>query len=319
MDYFKILEIETTNDLKIIKQAYKKLAKKYHPDICKSQKCEEKFKEINTAYQILSDEEKRKKFIQKNNKTIFDMGIDLNIDNIFKNNENTIYDKKYKRTKFYDFDIIKQIEVPLNIIYYGGEITENYEYYEECPKCQGFGGELEICNKCNGSSYITRFDNFVIKNETCDKCGGKGVKIINLCDKCGGKGYFIKKENIKIEIIKGLPEKSKLRYKNKGNKKDDKSGSLIYEINYKKSDKIYKIKNDLIVEVDLYKEDIEQILKNDFEKEIKYFDEKILLNSENFNSMNSNELLLLNKGFKKYNKNEKGNLILKFNFHFVKI
>ncbi|KYH34522.1 chaperone protein DnaJ [Clostridium tepidiprofundi DSM 19306] len=229
-DYYKILGLEKGASEADIKKAFKKLALKYHPDRNSGNKeAEEKFKEINEAYQILSDPEKKARYDQFGtadfsggfsgfNGAGFDFS-DLGdiFGDIFgggfggfggfggSSRRNTNAPRK-------GADIETTINLTFEEAAFGVEKNITITKREKCEVCSGTGANPGTsprkCDKCGGTGIIrqtrsTAFGSFTTQT-TCDKCGGKGEIIDSPCKNCNGTGTVKKEKNIKINIPAGV-------------------------------------------------------------------------------------------------------------------
>lgn len=234
-DYYEVLGVAQDADKKAIKDAFRQLTLKFHPDRNKEPGAEEKFKEIAEAYAILSDPEKRSQYDSRGFAGVADFstedlfsGIDFGdifgdmgfgfggglFDGLFRHNR-----KNY--TKGRDVDI--QLVVSLSTINTGGEELINLDHPISCPTCHGTGTEPGTqprkCDACNGSGnkVISRKEmkdqGSVVFQQitTCPNCHGQGVFIDHPCKECHGNGKLKKKESIKVKIPKGAEDGMALR------------------------------------------------------------------------------------------------------------
>ena len=233
-DYYEVLGVSKTASEAELKSAFRKLAKQYHPDINKEANAEEKFKEIQEAYAILSDEGKRRQYDQFGhsapggngfNSGGFDFsGFDFSdiISEAFgggfsgfggrssaTNRARKGQDRLYKmRLTFMEaiFGTTKDIQL---------------ELFETCSDCSGKGGHgEETCSRCDGRGSITQeqrtlFGTFASKT-TCPICGGQGVKYKTTCNKCNGAGKVRNKKTLTITVPAGVDNDNQLRLSGKG-------------------------------------------------------------------------------------------------------
>jgi molecular chaperone DnaJ len=203
-DYYKILGVDRNSSESDIKSAYKKLAFKYHPDKNGgSKESEEKFKEIQEAYSVLSDTNKKSKYD----------GGGFNMDDIFGGFggfggfDFDIFGRDRNRQKKGE-DIKIKVSVTLNDILFGTLKKTEYRRGFVCKTCNGLGGSgIETCNSCGGSGRkrevrMTPFGRMVTEVE-CDSCGGTGKTVKHKCNDCGGTGIVYRNESIDIQIPKG--------------------------------------------------------------------------------------------------------------------
>lgn len=240
-DYYKILGIDKKSTKEEIKKAYRNLSKKYHPDI--NPEGEEKFKEINEAYETLIDDNKRNNYDNPNH-----FSSNFNFTNPFES-----FSKNFNKR-----ERIKNINVNINPIdsYMGVKKDITYSINFNCQNCEGKGGKTKKCDTCNGDGYIiqkigTGFFNKVIK-KPCHICAGKGYQLIEICFECGGVGKKSKYQTLSINLPKGCGNGDSFRVKGKGDYGDvDGFGDLILIINVVNENGYEKNGNDLIYELNL--------------------------------------------------------------------
>lgn len=181
-NYYEILGVSKDATHDAIKKAYKKLSIKWHPDKHmnespnKQKEAEEKFKDINEAYEVLSDPKKRQEYDNPMS-SMFDFF------SFFGNNH-----KVQKGT-----DVLININLTIEDFY--NNSTKHLKYFvnKRCSHCNGEGGTTVKCKKCGGSGFISqtiKHGNSILNNITqCDECQGTGIKIIDKCNYCNGTGF----------------------------------------------------------------------------------------------------------------------------------
>lgn len=227
--YYEILGVNENTSQKDIKKAYRKKAKKYHPDSNSEDADEEKFKKINEAYQVLSDEEKRKKYDRFGKSGISEEA------------------RRRARSDFSDFDDLfgslfgglfgggsgrrrrgkslrTKVTITLEEAYEGAKKSIRVRRKKKCEKCNGTGaknGSLKTCPECNGSGKKRHVSRTLFGKQvsvaTCDKCGGRGKIPEEKCEKCGGTGKVSEKETLEINVPRGVRHGQKLKLGGKGN------------------------------------------------------------------------------------------------------
>lgn len=267
-DYYEILGVDEDASQKEIKKAYRKMAKKYHPDVSDEPNAEEKFKEASEAYEVLSDEEKRAKYDRFGHAGVdqdqagfgqggFGQGDFGSFDDIFdmffgggggrgrrKNARRKGADLKYNLTIDFEeavFGTEKEITVPRT---------------EECDSCNGTGAksdsDVETCAKCNGSGQIrfqqkTPLGQFV-QTKTCDRCKGTGKFIKDPCPACNGKGKVKRRRTVTVNVPAGVEDGSRLRMRGEGETGENggPAGDLFVVINVR-SHKLFERRGDDIL------------------------------------------------------------------------
>ena len=226
-DYYEVLGVDKTADEKEIKKAYRKLARKYHPDVVEEDKKEEateKFKEISEAYAVLSDEEKRQRY------DLFGFG--------------TGRSRSRSAGPRRGSDIYTEIEITLEEAANGAdkEVTVRHDVF--CPVCEGSkaepGSEVETCPVCGGTGQRKQIRQSlfgqVMNVVQCGECNGTGKIIKEPCHNCKGKGTIKESKTLNIKIPAGVESGNRLRVSGEGNVGDvgGGNGDLYVEIYIKR-------------------------------------------------------------------------------------
>ncbi len=234
-DYYEVLGVSKDASMADIKSAFRRLAKQYHPDVNKEPDAEKKFKEIQEAYAVLSDENRRKQYDQFGHAAFdggatgsgfggFDAsGFDFSdiFDSIFGNSFGFGGSSRSTNRSTRGNDKLMRIRLSFEEAIYGCEKTINIDVDTTCPECDGKGGfHEETCDKCHGSGTVsteqrTLFGTFITKN-TCPKCGGKRRIYQDKCNKCHGKGVIRENKNLAVTIPKGVDNGYRLKLSGKG-------------------------------------------------------------------------------------------------------
>lgn len=236
-DYYEVLGIKKGASEDEIKKAYRKMAKKYHPDVNKDPGAEDKFKEINEAYEVLSDPQKKATYDQFGH-----AGMDGanfggggfggaggfgSFEDIFGSFFGGGFGGGQRRAQSgprKGNDRFMQMRIDFMDAIFGKTETITLEVDEQCSECLGSGAksksDIETCPTCNGTGRVvtqqrTAFG--VFQNESvCPTCHGSGKKIKNRCPKCNGKGYEHKRVKLDIKIPAGIQSGQQVRVANKG-------------------------------------------------------------------------------------------------------
>ncbi len=243
-DYYAILGVPKSASEKEIKQAYRKLARKYHPDVNPGNKqAEEKFKEINEAYQILSDKEKRAQYDQ-----LYDAwkqgipfgrqpggfgpgGFDFTtftnweegssfadlLEQLFGSwGPSPRPERRSRPSKGQDME--QEVTITLEEAYNGGTKQITVTLPQTCPYCGGSGenpsSPRQTCPECRGSGRASTFGG--ILGLVCSRCGGAGTISSDYCRNCAGRGQITQQKRLEVKIPPGVDTGSRIRLAGQG-------------------------------------------------------------------------------------------------------
>lgn len=197
MNPYQILGVSENASEDEIKKAYRELAKKWHPDVNKDEKAEDKFKEISAAYESLKNNNWR--YSEPRNNNSFDIQDIFNNFGIFDFGFNPFQQKRNIRKKR------TQIQISLEDAFNGcsKKIILNEEI--PCPICNHTGFKLtgKTCSSCNGNGRVRSQSGVVSIATTCSKCMGMGREIESKCSSCNGNGKTIQKKELILSIPPG--------------------------------------------------------------------------------------------------------------------
>ena len=237
-DYYEVLGVSKTATEEEIKKAYRSLAKKYHPDLNPDNKeAEEKFKEVNEAYETLSDPTKRSQYDQFGHAGpqqfgggAYGGGFDGfgGINDIFEAffgggaRRGGSASSSNRPRQGDDIEQTVTIDFMESINGCKREIKVNVE--EECSSCGGTGAfskkDINVCGRCHGRGSVIVEQNSLFgriqTQTTCPKCGGRGQDITRKCEKCSGKGRSRKTKDITVNIPAGISDGMSMRLEGKG-------------------------------------------------------------------------------------------------------
>eukprot|EP00257_Ricinus_communis_P021580 XP_015581106.1 uncharacterized protein LOC8260098 isoform X1 [Ricinus communis] len=241
-DHYSTLNVDRNATLQEIKSSYRKLARKYHPDLNKGPGAEEKFKEISAAYEVLSDDEKRSlydRFGEAGLQGEYDgssgsQGMDpFDIYNAFFGDSDGFFGgmgeaggiKFNMRNTGKDLDIRYNLNVSFEESIFGGQQEIEFSCFETCDKCGGTGAKssssIKSCADCGGRGGVMKTQRtpfgMMSQVSTCSKCNGDGKLITDHCQKCGGNGNVSTKRSIKIVIPPGISDGALMRIQGEGN------------------------------------------------------------------------------------------------------
>lgn len=242
-DYYEVLGVDKNASDSEIKKAYRKLAMKYHPDQNPGDKsAEEKFKEVNEAYEVLSNQEK---------KALYDQygfaGVDPNFNpnagfggggfggfggfgdlgdifgDFFGGGASSSQGRRNGPSK--GQNIMAEIEISFEDAAFGCEEQISYQRIEPCQTCGGSGckegTQPETCSYCGGRGTVRTQQNFMgmtmQSSQPCPKCGGAGKIIKEPCQTCKGKGKVRRNKTIKVKVPAGIDNGQSFRVRDEGN------------------------------------------------------------------------------------------------------
>ena len=236
-DYYEVLGVSKTASDDEIKKAFRTLAKKYHPDMHPGDKeCEEKFKEAQEAYAVLSDAEKRKQYDQFGHAAFdgtgggaggFDFpGMDMG--DIFGDIFGDFFGGGSRRRTndgpMKGSNLRTSVRITFEEAIFGCEKEIEMVLKDECHSCHGTGAKPgttpETCPKCGGKGKVVftqqSFFGTVQNVQTCPDCGGSGKIIKDKCPDCRGTGYIASKKKIQVSIPAGIDNGQSVRIREKG-------------------------------------------------------------------------------------------------------
>lgn len=271
LSYYEILEVSQNADKATIKKAYRKMAKKYHPDKNAGDKeAEQKFKFVNEAYQCLSDDQQRSIYDRYGKEGLQNMGgarrsqSSAGFDDLGAMFEEMFSGFGGGRTRRqnpadmdqYPLDMNIDMYIDFNEAVFGCEKEIEYTYKKACGACRGTGakdGKLATCPQCKGQGQIYIKQGFMTFSQTCPVCNGVGSSATDKCKECHGKGYEEVKEKITISIPKGIDSGNRLRVSGKGNiGKKGNRGDLYVTFEVKPDKHFIRDDNDVYIEIPVF-------------------------------------------------------------------
>jgi len=255
-DYYRILGVSENATQDEIKKAYRRLAKKYHPDANPGDaKAAEKFKEINEAHEVLSDPKKRKQYddlrhfakagmgggtfrstfdlddllrqfagargTRTRTFTFEDLGGLGDLGDIFA----SIFDRggRFRQQRYgpqRGEDLYTEIEIPFDTAAKGGTTVITVTKDEVCDRCAGSGArpgsKVERCPQCGGTGMISVTQGAFAVSRPCPRCYGRGEIVTEPCPKCGGTGQVTAQKRISVKIPPGIEDGAKIRLRGQG-------------------------------------------------------------------------------------------------------
>lgn len=278
-DYYEVLGVSKNASEQEIKKAYRSLAKKYHPDVNKDPGAEEKFKEINEAYEVLSDPSKKANYDQFGFAGVDPNGFagqgfgggfssdDLNdifgsffgggfggFGSGFSGRRGNAYNGPTKGN-----DRLMSMKISFMDAIFGTKKTINLDVDYPCDHCHGTGAQnpsdIQTCPTCGGRGKVisqqrTAFGVFQSES-VCPTCHGSGKSVKHKCETCHGSGYTHKHETVDVTIPAGIQSGQQLRVAGKGERGSNggENGDLYIEITVLEHDVFKRDGNDIYVEI----------------------------------------------------------------------
>lgn len=239
-DYYEVLGVDKNASDAEIKSAYRRLAKKYHPDVNKEEGAAEKFKEIGEAYSVLGDENKRKTYDQFGSAAFeqgggtggfnggFEgfggfQGADVDLNDIFSDflGGFGFGGGRGKNRPTKGDDILIKVDLEFTEAIFGCTRDIELDVDEECPECKGKGGfDPKTCSTCGGSGRVVSQSRTILgvmqTESVCPTCNGEGKTFERVCNKCRGKKRIKVTKTLEVTIPGGVDTGERIRISGKG-------------------------------------------------------------------------------------------------------
>ena len=257
-DYYEVLGVDKSADADTIKKAYRKMAKQYHPDLHPGDKeAEAKFKEVNEAYDVLSDDEKKQIYDQYGHEGLdpssgmggggfggfggFDFGDIGDIFGSFFGGGGGGGARRNAPQRGEDLSI--RLTLDFEEAAFGCKKDISYSRVEACSECGGSGAEKgttpETCSRCHGTGSVTVTQRTMFgmmqSQKQCDACRGRGKTVKTPCKNCNGKGYVKLTKKLNVSIPAGIDNGGRIAIRGMGNDgaNGGPAGDLIVEVRVK--------------------------------------------------------------------------------------
>jgi molecular chaperone DnaJ len=267
-DYYEVLGVDRNASEADLKKAFRRLAMEYHPDRNRSPEAADRFKEVNRAYEVLSDAEKR---------AVYDRfghaGVDGNgggqgfegfagfdgFGDIFDAFFGGTRSRGRRRGPARGADLRYNLEVDFLEAVFGTEKEIEFGRLEGCARCEGKGAEpgtdLEVCSDCSGSGEIRRAQQSVfgqfVNVSACGRCRGEGRVVTNPCSECRGAGRLRRTRRLGVKIPPGVDDGTQVRLAGEGEAgaQGGPAGTLYVVLNVKPHPEFARSDDDILYEM----------------------------------------------------------------------
>jgi len=266
-DFYTILGVPKTASTDEIKKAYRKLALQYHPDRNPNdKKAETKFKEAAEAYEVLSNEQKRRQYDQFGHTGAnagFSGGAGMNMDDIlrgfgdifgdmFGGSTNRRNSRKEGPEPKQGHDLQHTIEISLKDAFLGTKKEVGYYHFFTCETCSGTGAKkgtkAASCSHCQGSGQMHYQQGFFMYTQPCTSCAGLGYTIASPCSECNGQSRVQKYDKFSVNIPQGIYDGAELKVREKGDAGvfGGRAGDFLVQVRVKPDPIFKRVGEDLV-------------------------------------------------------------------------
>ena len=270
IDYYEVLAISRDAAGAEIKKSYRKLAIKYHPDKNPGDKeAEDRFKQINEAYDVLGKEEKRRIYDQYGKEGLERQGAGFHANSMddIMDVFNSMFGggfgggfsgQGHRRdpSAKYALDFELSLDLPFNEAVFGAEKEIELSYKAPCNTCHGTGakeGKMQPCGYCEGRGQVVMRQGFMTFAQECPKCQGSGQTAQEACDSCQATGYTTQEQTVKFAIPAGIDTGNRLRVAGYGNEnKHGQRGDLYVTFNVEEDEHFVRDGNDIYIVVPVF-------------------------------------------------------------------
>ncbi len=270
-DYYDVLGVSRSASKDEIKKAFRVLARKYHPDVSTETDAEARFKEINEAYEVLSDDEKRARYDRFGHAGVNGGGFGgagaagfTGFEEIFEEfftNIGGARQSTRRRGPRGGSDRYVDINITFEEAVFGVDQTIEFDRLETCETCEGNGSEPgtspTTCPQCSGTGEIRQvqqtFLGSMVRVAPCPRCGGVGTVIEHRCKTCDGSGRLRKHAVLNVKIPAGVREGLQIQVRGEGDagERGAPSGNLFVVVHVKPHEFFQRNDNDILLDVSI--------------------------------------------------------------------
>jgi len=231
-DFYEVLGVERSASQREIKKAYRQMARQYHPDVSDEPDAESRFKEINEAYQVLSDPNKRNAYDRfghaglEGGRAGFDFGGFRDPFDIFEEffGQGFGFSSRGRRGPRRGGDLRYDLRLTFEEAVFGCEKTIELRRYETCPECAGSGAKPgtspDTCSKCNGTGQVRQVQRSILGSfvsvTDCPDCRGQGTVVTDVCPRCEGDKRVSVTRELSVNIPAGVDDGTRIRLAGEG-------------------------------------------------------------------------------------------------------
>jgi len=269
-DYYEVLGVQRNASKDDIKRAFRGLARKYHPDVSDAEDAEVRFKEINEAYEVLSDDEKRARYDRFGHAGVsgaagggFNQAGFAGFEEIFEEFFNNFGGRGGRgggrRGPKPGADRRVNVTVTFEEAVFGTERDVEFDRLETCDRCEGSGAEEGsepiTCPQCNGAGEVRQvqqtFLGSMVRVAPCPRCGGRGTIVEDRCRKCDGSGRIRRSARLNVKIPAGVREGLQIQVRGEGDvgEQGAPTGNLYVVVDVEEHEYFVRRENDILLEI----------------------------------------------------------------------
>ncbi|NWF68159.1 MAG: molecular chaperone DnaJ [Chloroflexi bacterium] len=270
-DYYEVLGVSRSASKDEIRQAFRRLARQYHPDINKERDAEARFKEINEAHEVLSDDERRARYDRFGHAGVTGVGgmggagvQGFGFEEIFEEFMNNFAGQRSTRRRGPRPGGERHVDVAISFeeAVFGVDKDIEFDRLEVCDRCQGSGSEpgtsVSTCPDCRGTGEYRNvqqtFLGSMVRVSTCPRCNGRGEIVTTPCKTCTGNGRMRKRHKMTVKIPGGVRDGMRIMHNGMGDAGERgvaPSGSLYVSIHVKDHEFYKRRDDDIILDINI--------------------------------------------------------------------